>query len=338
MFANLSENTKSFWVGSSQLVDVIEDPSIQDMQRAVQFFRPAIFKGMLNTWPAMNWTLDGLATKISNCEINFTPTGRADAVQYAPETDQEYFLYPAAVDLPFRTFQSMLEHPTEDDAVPYLSQQDDNLRRQFPTLLSEVGASIPLAEAVFGAEALEAVNLWIGDERSVTSLHKDFYENMYAVIEGEKTFWLFPPSDVAFLDEREYPTRQYSVDKARTEDGAHIKIHDMFLLPTPPNSSSVPWIALDPCDPTIIDKVPKFKYASPLYCTLKKGEVLYIPAMWYHRVSQTCVTIAVNYWFDMKFDFRFVFYEAIRNSLTSEQLTAQGRARDDEEVLAAIER
>lgn len=27
----------------------------------------------------------------------------------------------------------------------------------------------------------EAVNLWIGDERSVTSWHKDPFENIYAV-------------------------------------------------------------------------------------------------------------------------------------------------------------
>eukprot|EP01042_Synura_sphagnicola_P004252 gene4252-biopygen4579 len=29
--------------------------------------------------------------------------------------------------------------------------------------------------------------------------------------------------------------------------------------------------------------------------------------MWYHRVSQTRVTVAVNFWYDMRFDFRYVF-------------------------------
>ena len=32
----------------------------------------------------------------------------------------------------------------------------------------------------------EATNLWIGDERSVTSFHHDHYENMYAVLCGTK--------------------------------------------------------------------------------------------------------------------------------------------------------
>ena len=37
------------------------------------------------------------------------------------------------------------------------------------------------------------------------------------------------------------------------------------------------------------------------------GDVLYLPAMWYHRVAQVqrsddwCV-VAVNYWFDMNFE------------------------------------
>jgi len=36
---------------------------------------------------------------------------------------------------------------------------------------------------VFGGHP-DATNLWIGDERSVTSFHKDHYENIYCVIRG----------------------------------------------------------------------------------------------------------------------------------------------------------
>ena len=34
--------------------------------------------------------------------------------------------------------------------------------------------------------------------------------------------------------------------------------------------------------------------------------------MWYHRVSQTCLTISVNYWYEQNFDFRFIFYQTIK--------------------------
>jgi hypothetical protein len=52
--------------------------------------------------------------------------------------------------------------------------------------------------------------------------------------------------------------------------------------------------------------------ASPVRCTLLPGEILYIPAMWYHRVSQSCLTIAVNYWVEQTFDFKFAFYQTAR--------------------------
>ena len=38
---------------------------------------------------------------------------------------------------------------------------------------------------------------------------------------------------------------------------------------------------------------------------VRAGQVLYIPAMWYHRVSQSQFTIAVNYWYDQRFDHRY---------------------------------
>ena len=42
----------------------------------------------------------------------------------------------------------------------------------------------------------DAVNLWIGDEVSTTALHKDPYHNLYCVLQGSKTFTLFPPTEL----------------------------------------------------------------------------------------------------------------------------------------------
>lgn len=41
-----------------------------------------------------------------------------------------------------------------------------------------IDEKLALAVEAFGNEP-EATNLWIGDDRAVSSLHKDFYENMY---------------------------------------------------------------------------------------------------------------------------------------------------------------
>lgn len=37
-----------------------------------------------------------------------------------------------------------------------------------------------------------------------------------------------------------------------------------------------------------------------------------MPALWYHRVSQKGVTVAVNYWHDMQFDHKYVYYRFLQ--------------------------
>lgn len=84
----------------------------------------------------------------------------------------------------------------------YLQSQSSNLGSpSSPTpltpLLADLGSSIAgpsFAREVFETQP-DATNLWIGDQRSVTSLHKDPYENLYLVIRGVKEFVLLPPTE-----------------------------------------------------------------------------------------------------------------------------------------------
>lgn len=61
--------------------------------------------------------------------------------------------------------------------IPYVSQQNDSLRQEFPNLIADLPDCIDFAQKVFGNPP-DAVNLWIGDERAMTTMHKDHYENM----------------------------------------------------------------------------------------------------------------------------------------------------------------
>lgn len=45
----------------------------------------------------------------------------------------------------------------------------------------------------------EAQNFWLGFDNSVSSLHKDPYENFYTTIVGEKHFTLLPPLSILHL-------------------------------------------------------------------------------------------------------------------------------------------
>lgn len=53
--------------------------------------------------------------------------------------------------------------------------QNDSLRDEFPELYEDVPAFLELGKEAFGNEP-DAVNIWIGDERAVSSMHKDHYE------------------------------------------------------------------------------------------------------------------------------------------------------------------
>ena len=91
------------------------------------------------------------------------------------------------------------------------------MRNEYSTLFSHVEKDIPWARIAL-QEDPEAVNLWIGNSRSVTALHKDNYENIYVQIIGEKHFTLLPPLAYACVAERELTPASYVRDGVGTLD------------------------------------------------------------------------------------------------------------------------
>ena len=104
------------------------------------------------------------------------------------EVLEDIFTLPYEATIPYKDLMSMLLQPQIDDAVPYLSLQNDNFRSQkcFSKLQDNVPSSYDMMDHILGVGKLEATNIWIGDERSVSSLHKDHFENVYCVISGIK--------------------------------------------------------------------------------------------------------------------------------------------------------
>jgi len=278
--------TKSY-IGLKRL----DSPSVATFLReAVASSSPALLTGLLDDTESflradlLNMSLDGTTN------VNFTPDGRADSVN----TTQDCFTLPLEESIPVELFLNLLENPLENDAVPYLSEQNDNLSSRFQGNAKKfVRRALEFSTEAFG-EQPDAVNIWMGDSRSVSSTHKDHYHNIICVLEGAKQLCIWPPSDVLFL-----PSRRVKVKRWRRKDGRQeqrILCDDLELEDADP--SQIEWIGL--AEEEVFSKSPPF--SSPMHVTVPAGSVLYLPPLYYHRVSNLGVTTAVNFWFNMDFN------------------------------------
>ena len=56
--------------------------------------------------------------------------------------------------------------------------------------------------------------------------------------------------------------------------------------------AEVPWVSVDPENPVSCAAHPQYSRATRWDVTVRAGEVLYLPSLWYHHVRQAHGTIA----------------------------------------------
>jgi peptidyl-lysine (3S)-dioxygenase / protease len=212
-----------------------------------------------------------------------------------------------------RSEASETENPNE--GVVYYSQQNDCLRKELSPLWEQrlFPKGFLWAEEAFQRPSYDdkttrvqpdAINLWMGSRQSVSSMHKDHYENLFYVLSGEKVFTLCPPCDVPFLYERPVPEGSFEFihGQWRVRLGAlSVPEADDGGATAQLQSSYVPWVTADVTKDSG-DDYPLLDCAHPITVRVQAGELLYLPALWFHRVSQSGETIAINYWYDMDFE------------------------------------
>lgn len=251
---------------------------------------------------------------------------------------------------------------TQDcEEILYYSRQNDCLRSELQPLTALFPPTISFAEEALNLKP-DAVNLWIGNEASVSSMHKDHYENIMCVTSGEKVFTICPPSDAIYLKEASFPSGTFekqdkddiiSTQHSHAHDHSHSHAHARSQIRSSgawrvggeggedeegKHVQMVRWIESDverllpPFSETeqqrqsYLERNPLLQHAHPMRIHVKAGDMLYLPSLWYHRVTQTCETVAVNYWYDMRFDspgwcaFNFFQHMNDENSTTCRQL------------------
>ncbi|KAK9830998.1 hypothetical protein WJX81_007108 [Elliptochloris bilobata] len=150
--------------------------SLQFQQLYVSRNKPVVLTDAIEHWPALqSWSAEYLLDRVGDVEITVaaTPNGRADAV--TEHDGGRVFALPYEQRMTVRTFLEGLRD-SRMERVLYAQRQSDSLAEEFSALLPDIGSMPAVAEA-FGCPP-EALNLWIGDHRSVSSFHKDPYENL----------------------------------------------------------------------------------------------------------------------------------------------------------------
>jgi peptidyl-lysine (3S)-dioxygenase / protease len=380
--------------------------ALQFLRDFVSCNKPVIFTDVVNHWPALTlWNKDYLIEKAGTDPVTvaLTPDGRADcpikippsslATATGSKDEQLCFAFPYQRKTSLSTFFNLLEASLVDQSapVPYMQFQNSSLTNELPQLIPDVAPDLPFASEAFGCLP-EAVNLWIGGKRTITSYHKDHYENLYAVISGSKHFRLLPPTDSYRMKLKRFPPATWHL-KLKTTIASDSSIESNLLLeeeelrygdlelkinqpataaavaagkttnigsvgedyiiwseitPTPlnnPSPSPNPGAEEEEDEQQeIFDLYKDPSLPKPLIVTLQPGEMLYLPACWWHEVhhehpengstsnqlhatdnnedsnggtsegssnNNNDISIAVNYWYDMKFDVKYATMKAL---------------------------
>jgi hypothetical protein len=112
------------------------------------------------------------------------------------------------------------------------------------------------------------INVWFGQKGVIAAVHYDAYDNLYAQIYGTKRWYLVSPSHARQM--YLYPFLHPSHAQSQLIDIRHV------------NESRFPLFVKTP---------------PPLYVvTLQPGDVLFLPACWFHFVEALNVSLSVNVW------------------------------------------
>jgi jumonji domain-containing protein 7 len=294
-------------LNSPTITILSSEPSPLDFMRHVSLNRPFVIQGGAASWPARQiWSVPYLTSIMAGQHVNvaLTPHGNADSILSLPSGGQ-IFVKPFECEEPFSEVLSKIQAQEQDEAFDmptrYAQTQNDNLRNEYTTLFADVPKSIPFARIALDKDP-DAINFWLGNSHSTTALHKDNYENIYVQILGRKHFVLLPPVEAACVNERSVLAATYAPRETATSS-SELRKGDLVVRVDEPEEY-VPFATWGPDVPDE-NTTPFSQFSEPLRVTLDEGDMLYLPALWYHKVSQSCndegLCCAVNYWYDLDF-------------------------------------
>lgn len=202
---------------------------------------PFLVTDVAGRWPLASLTPDALREHFSHLQVR-ARVGDYIGTAFAPDRAMQDMSMLAYLDLVAEGRHAL---------PPYLGNlelRELNKLCHWPAYLAKMGPP----------------RFWIGPAGTVTPLHCDYDDNVFAQVWGSKRIWLAPPHHDAYL----YP-----------------KEANAILFGSP----------FDPEKPDF-DRYPLARQASLVEVQVNPGELLYVPAGWYHQVSSLTFSLSCNRW------------------------------------------
>lgn len=147
--------------------------------------RPALFRGLVEDWPALAWTPASLGERFAEREVE-VQWGRSQDPLYEPRSNH----YKRRV--PFSELSAAITSGPSNDV--YMTANNGRANAWLmDELLGDivVGGSLGQLDAILEpARIAESTFLWLGPEGVVTPLHHDLTNNLFVQVYGKKRFYL----------------------------------------------------------------------------------------------------------------------------------------------------
>jgi hypothetical protein len=202
---------------------------------------PFLMTGLVDRWPLSGLTPQTLRERFSHLPVR-ARVGDYINTAFAPDR--------AMQDMSMLEYLELVAEGTHD-LPPYLGNlelRELNSMCHWPAYFEKMGPP----------------RFWLGPAGTVTPLHCDYDDNIFAQIWGSKRIFLSPPH------------------------------HDEFLYPREANAI----LFGSPFDPEAPDfeKFPLARSACLIECIVHPGDLLYVPAGWYHQVRALTFSLSSNRW------------------------------------------
>jgi hypothetical protein len=202
---------------------------------------PFLTSGIVQRWPLSSLTPQTLRERFSHLQVR-ARVGDYINTAFAPDR--------AMADMSMLDYLELVDAGVHD-LPPYLGNlelRELNSLCHWPTYFDKMGPP----------------RFWIGPAGTMTPLHCDYDDNIFAQIWGTKRIFLSPPH------------------------------HDEFLYPNQANAI----LFGSPFDPEApdFDKFPLARKATMIEVIVEPGDMLYVPAGWYHQVRALTFSLSSNRW------------------------------------------